>query len=153
MPDYPAELERQALINAARDLAHALRYRLLCGNAILPDPCNHIARREEKRKIRVDDGTEGRLRPGGQGYIYRCYGKDIHKLGCDGQSLYSAAKIEESVLKTVHHVFQKIHDRPLMELTAKQLEQKPRAVQARLDSLRGEKAKLHLCGAKGGCQN
>lgn len=74
--------------------------------------------------------------------IYRCYGKDIHKYGCGGQSLYSAAKIEEAVLNTVHHVFQKIHDRPLMELAAKQREQKASAFQARLDSLKGEKAKL-----------
>jgi site-specific DNA recombinase len=105
--------------------------------------CGHCEARmvgtvvRDKRKLKT--AGVGKV---GERAIYRCYGKDYNKRGCSGQSIYSAAKIEEAVLMTVHQVFRKIHDRPLVELIAKLREQQIQAVQARLDSLKNEKAKL-----------
>jgi DNA invertase Pin-like site-specific DNA recombinase len=134
-------LHQRSTVNSANRTIpqHTNGARLLTGLLY----CGHCGERmvgtlvRDKRKLKTTGEVKTRERA-----IYRCYGKDYHKRGCGGQSLYSAAKIEEAVLKTVHHVFQKIHDKPLMELAAKQREQKTQAAQARLDSLRGEKAKL-----------
>ena len=40
--------------------------------------------------------------------IYRCYNGSIKAKLCDGQSVYSAKKIEEAVLEAVRHYFQNI---------------------------------------------
>lgn len=116
--------------NGAR-LLTGLLYCSHCGERMVGTVVRDKRRMKRTGEIKVKERS-----------IYRCYGKDIHKRGCDGQSLYSAAKIEEAVLNTVHHVFQKIHERPLKELAAKHREQKTKAVQARLDSLKNEKVKL-----------
>jgi site-specific DNA recombinase len=105
--------------------------------------CGHCGNRmvgtvvRDKRKMKTTG--EGKV---SERTIYRCYGKDYHKRCCSGQSLYSATKIEEAVLQTVHQVFRKIHDQPLVELIAKLREQQTQAVQARLNGLKNEKAKL-----------
>jgi site-specific DNA recombinase len=105
--------------------------------------CGHCGERmvgtiaRDRRKLKRTGAIKVKERA-----IYRCYGKDIHKKECSGQSLYSAVKIENAALMIVHQVFQKIHDRPLMELATNQHEQKTRAIRAKLDSLKGEKVKL-----------
>jgi len=105
--------------------------------------CNHCGERlvgtvaREKRILKKTGELRVKERP-----IYRCYGKDIHARNCGGQSLYSAAKIEESVLTVVHSVFLKIHDMPFSEIASKLHAQKHQGVTARLDGLKNEKARL-----------
>ena len=42
--------------------------------------------------------------------IYRCYNGSVKAKNCEGQSVYSAAKIESAVLEIVHQYFQNITD-------------------------------------------
>ena len=89
---------------------------------------------------------------GGQAYhrpIYRCYNGAIKAKGCTGQTVYSAAKIEEAVLSKVDEYFATIHrdvDNALKEKARKQLRDsakaRQKAAEARLAKLQAHQGAL-----------
>lgn len=89
---------------------------------------------------------------GGQSYrrpIYRCYNGSIKAKGCDGQSVYSAAKIETEVLNVVHQYFNGITgtiDSVWTEQASRQMKNRQsntiRAAQAEVTKLQKQQAAL-----------
>lgn len=82
---------------------------------------------------------------GGRYYrpVYRCYNGAVHAKGCDGQRVYSAAKIETSVLEIVRQYFQHFDssiDQVWKEQARIQLRQ---GSTARLNAAQSNLTKLH----------
>ena len=81
--------------------------------------------------------------------IYRCYNGSVKAKNCDGQSVYSAAKIESAVLEVVRQYFSNFHrsiDSVWKEQARRQLRSKQgaalREAQASLEKLRKQQANL-----------
>ena len=60
-------------------------------------------------KYRTKDGV---LHEGGRKYRYMCAGKAMHRCECDGQTVYSAEKVDAVVLDALHKCFDKIKSTP-----------------------------------------
>lgn len=81
--------------------------------------------------------------------IYRCYNGSIEAKQCDGQSVYSAVKIEKAVLEVVHSYFQNINasvNTVWCEQARRQMRSQKntrlRMAEAELEKLRGQQANL-----------
>ena len=55
---------------------------------------------------------DGEIHNTGRRYRYACPGKAMHRNGCDGQTVYSAAKVEKVVLEALYQCFDKIRSTP-----------------------------------------
>ena len=82
--------------------------------------------------------------------IYRCYNGSVKAKECDGQTVYSAVRIEKAVLEVVHQYFQTISqtvDSVWKEQARLQLRSKQgarlKAAQANYAKLESQQARLH----------
>ena len=55
---------------------------------------------------------DGVLHDGARRFRYLCSGKAMHRNKCDGQSVYSASKVDKVVIEALHHCFEKIKITP-----------------------------------------
>ena len=82
--------------------------------------------------------------------IYRCYNGSVKAKECDGQTVYSAVRIEKAVLEVVHQYFQTISqtvdsvwkEQARLQLRSKQGAQL-KAAQANYAKLESQQARLH----------
>ncbi len=91
---------------------------LLAGNIY----CAHCGKRLTPNSF-VDKYTtkDGKKHEGSRRYRYLCTGKAMKRNSCDGQSVYTAEKVDEIVIDAVHACFEKLKSTPRDKAIEKKL--------------------------------
>lgn len=82
---------------------------MLCGNIYYAHCGKKLCANSFVDRYTTKDGTSY---DGGRRFRYLCSGKAMKRNECDGQSVYSAAKVDEIVLDALHQCFDKIKVTP-----------------------------------------
>ncbi len=91
---------------------------LLAGNIY----CAHCGKRLTPNSFNDKYTTkDGKMHEGGRRYRYLCTGKAMRRNECDGQSVYTAEKVDEVVIDAVHSCFDRLKSTPRDKAIEKKL--------------------------------